>query len=74
MVFDILNFIIISTIDVKKITQEIYIKFLIVIISTHSLFPLNWSNSLYLLRSFILFLFVIMFHRSFYADDILWKK
>jgi hypothetical protein len=71
MVFDILNFIIISTTDVKKITQEIYIKFLIVIISTHSLFPLNWSNSLYLLRSFILFLFVIMFHRSFYADDIL---
>ena len=68
---DILYVIIINTTDVRKTTQEIYVIFIIVIISTHSLFLLNWSNFLYLRRSFILFLFAIVFHRSYYADAIL---
>jgi hypothetical protein len=71
---DILNVILINTTDVRKITQEIYVILIIVIISTHSLFLLNRFNFLYLRRSFILFLFVFVFHMSYCADDILWKK
>ena len=71
---DILNVILINTTDVRKITQEIYVILIIVIISTHSLFLLNRFNFLYLRRSFILFLFAIVFHSSYYADGILWKQ